>query len=328
MGSPRPLPRTGFWGWLARWLWPFRREGAALGPEGEQPPDEREAQRRAQEVLQETLTKVEAVLEQAEDHVRQLLRLEERVRGAGEEPASVPRSWAATDNSAALLLQYVRHFFDLIAMENRVFEQRLAALQHAFEKMEGRLEEHTSSVSTRLTALEGVQLPLLGAPTGTPPRERPEPAVVPLVRWPPAPGPAVSPPAAAPVRAPPPQGARGEERGALHVWPTRYLWPTRPDDAGDRTGRGGRETETFSVVIRGLSNFDELAAARDVLADLRAVSAAEVERYGDGTAVLRLSVAGPLAAEVALEALRAPLGPGLSLRSLDREAGTLTLQVS
>ncbi|MPZ23174.1 MAG: hypothetical protein GEU28_06440 [Dehalococcoidia bacterium] len=244
-----------------------------------------------EKALRQALDELHGVVNRARGHVEQMARIEDQARTAAArdarasrpaptqqerpQPSSeMPNAQTAADSASALLLQYMKHFFDLVAMENALFERRLEMLERTFDRIDSRLLAQPVEVSARSSLPDGVQLPLVGgaATAGSPaaPVASPDP---PLKQW----------------RVP----AQTEETGAHRLW--------SPPSADDQQRSAAAEnpqsaTETF-VTISGLSTFRMLAVVRDGLRQGDPILAAEPSHFEAGVAEIRLRSTRPVGAD-------------------------------
>jgi hypothetical protein len=132
----------------------------------------------AESALREAVEQVQAVVARARNHVDQIQHYQEQARaaveqGQGEAEAApgndkaeatvmaAPDRQVVTEASAGMLMEYLRHVFDLVSMENRLIEKRLDSLQESLDRLDRRFSNQAAEVSSRFDALDAVQLPLV-----------------------------------------------------------------------------------------------------------------------------------------------------------------------
>lgn len=154
--------------------------GALRGDEGVQPsPKATGAEAAANPstvadaALREALNAVQGVVDKARSYVTEIGGLQEKKAEQPERPqpeAQVPAAQGTgalmTEASAAVLIEYLKHFFDLVSMQNRLLERRLDSLEAVLSRLDQHVTEDAAEVSARLSTLEGVQLPLVKAEAG------------------------------------------------------------------------------------------------------------------------------------------------------------------
>lgn len=123
--------------------------------------------RKAEDAVRDALGQVEQVLARARQHVAEIERIEAEARadqqrsaGGAEPQALQPQDWS-TQVSLNVVTDYLRHFFELVSMQNRMVERRLESLEHIVLRMEQHVVEQVAETTARQATLDGVQLPLV-----------------------------------------------------------------------------------------------------------------------------------------------------------------------
>lgn len=210
-------------------------------------------------------------------------RQEPEVNAVREVQAPVTQS-LVTEASATMLVEYLKHFFELISVENRMIDRRLESLEQTLDRVERRISSDSAELEERVTTLEGVQLPLVRPSepaVGLEARDQraaPEPQS-------PAPDSYLSPEAAGDEQS----AGREESAEGVSTMPSpSFPRAAIPDRSSAVEGR---------ITISGLATFRMLATVRDTLKRSAPVLAAEPTHFEAGNAELRIRAIRPLSAE-------------------------------
>jgi hypothetical protein len=146
---------------------------ATSGEAPGQPANERGRTGRAEvadAALREALGAIQGVVDKARAYLTEIGSMQASARRREEtgpkESGQVTvgqQSGLVTEASAAVLTEYMKHFFELVSMQNRLLERRLDSLEELIARLDKHVTEDAAEVSARLTTLEGVQLPLVKA---------------------------------------------------------------------------------------------------------------------------------------------------------------------
>ena len=118
----------------------------------------------ADAAMREALSAVQGVVDKARSYVAEIATLQARKAEPAPQspaPATSQSTSLMTEASANVLIEYLKHFFDLVSMQNRLLERRLDSLEELLSRLDQHVTEDAAEISTRLSNLEGVQLPLV-----------------------------------------------------------------------------------------------------------------------------------------------------------------------
>lgn len=233
----------------------------------------------AEAALRDAVSAVQGLADRARNYVAELSSIEskrrdmppERTVQAGPSPGGA----LMTEASATVLIEYLKHFFDLVSMQNRLLERRLDSLEELIARLDEHVTEDAAEISLRLATLEGVQLPLV------------KPA-----------GEQVSgeAPAAQAAAEAEPEPITDEQRFEEEPTPPLPTGTTQP------------EVLQEVVQVQGLASFRALFAVRDELRSRAGVLSAEAASFEAGNAALRLKATRDLDSREIQEALSEATG--------------------
>jgi hypothetical protein len=232
----------------------------------------------AEAALRDAVSAVQGLAERARNYVAELSSMESRTKNVTSEAAAEQTEAGRglmTEASATVLTEYLKHFFDLVSMQNRLLERRLDSLEALIARLDQHVTEDAAEISSRLATLEGVQLPLVKAPES----ERHELG-------------AESEPVTGPAQAASEQDVPGP------ATETASAGAAQPDDAWVKS----------VVEVRGLPNFRALFALRDELRRRPDIYNAEAASFEGGTGSVRIKAVREPDSRDILEALREATG--------------------